>query len=723
MKQIPYHQAISEILIKEDNRPIPLHILINKLKRQYHINNTKIIENSIIAMIDNGEIKQLSTSKSLVIKHLISDEIISKEVIQGVIRINSSQNGFVSLANEKEAKYFVPKTKLNGALDGDMVEISLLKMITTKDQKPSNYLDAQVNKVIEHKKNYFTGTFKLISPNNYAIKVDDQKFYFDVKLNDFSQLVHGSKILFNVQEYKEDVAIAEVKKIIGHESDVGNDILSLVYDVGVEPEFPQEILDIANKLKIDWDPKNNKNRKDLTDKNFITIDPTSSKDYDDSFYLEKLPDNSYILNVAIADVGHFVKYNSPLAKEALKRGTSIYLTDRVIPMYPHIISDDLCSLNPNVVRFSINCEMHIDNQGNFLDIKVYSAAIKSKRRFSYDEVNDYFNLKNNLNNDDKNIIKMLDNAKELHEILRKKKNEEGFIDFDIKEPKIIVDETGFPIDIELYETGEAQKMIEDFMIAANEATTIFALDNNIPFIYRTHEKPDAIKIQEFNKLLKRINFNSRLDLSDITSKKIAKWLKDNEQHNMIEIARKVLLQSMSKAKYSEELSRHFGIASDNYTHFTSPIRRFPDTLVSQLFHMYLFDKDEYSDEERRNIKRDIKEFAKLSSDKEVIATHLGFDVNEMKFAEYMTKHINEHYEGIITSVNKFGVFVQLDNTIEGLIHITNLRNDFYTYNDETSTLIGRNSRIELHVGDKVEVETISANKETKKIDFALVKKL
>lgn len=721
MKIIKFHQTIAQIMLNE-TRPIPVRILVQKIKKTIHSKDERSIEISIQQMIDNGELKQL-TSKSLVIKHLVSDELASNEQIEGIIKINASQNGFVYKENEKEASFFVPKNKLNGALDGDKVLISPLKMYLTNNDKENNFVDAQVNEIIEHKKNYFTATFKILEPNKYFVKVDDPKFYFNVILRDISNLTNNAKILFEVEEYKEDVAYGEVKKIIGHESDVGNDILSLVYNVGIEPEFSEQILKEADKLKIEWDPKNPKNRKDLTDKNFITIDPASSKDFDDSFYLEKKEDGTFILNIAIADVGHFIKYNSILANEALKRGTSIYLTDRVIPMYPHYISDDLCSINPNVVRFSMNCEMHIDQLGNIKKIDVYPAAIKSKRRFSYDEVNALFDNKDELKNDDQNIILMLKNAKELHDILRKKKQDEGFIDFDIKEPIIIVNEKGKAVDIKLYETGEAQKMIEDFMIAANEAVTIFALKHKLPFIFRTHDQPEPLKIEEFNKLLKRIDFNSRLDLSDITNKKIADWLRSNENHKMIDIARTLLLHSMQKAKYSEELKQHFGIASKNYTHFTSPIRRFPDTLVSQLFHMYLFNKDEYSDEDRNNIKKQINEFANIANEREIIATKLGFDVNEMKFAEYMIDHLDENYIGMITSVNKFGVFVQLANTIEGLIHIKNMNNDFYNYQEETSTLIGRNTRMELHVGDKVEVKVIGANKDTRKIDFSLVNKI
>lgn len=520
-KIIPYHKEISETLISENNRPIPLKILYQKCQKKYKIYNFSLFQKSINLMIEDGEIRELSKTKSLVIKHLISDEIIKNEKYIGIIKINSKQNGFVNLLDEKEAKFFIPKIKLNGALDGDKVEISPLKTYITTNSKISNFKDATVNKILEHKKNYYTGTFRSTHPNVYKIEVDDSKFYYDVKIDDISGLTNGTKILFHVNEFSNDIAKSSVIKIIGHESDVGNDILSLVYNSGIEPEFSDEIINISNNLKVFWDEKKDKYRRDLRNKNFITIDPESSKDFDDSIFVTKSSNGDYILNVAIADVGHYVRYNSLLSNEALKRGTSVYLTDRVIPMYPHKISDDICSLNPGVDRLTINCEIIIDSEGNFKNINAYPGIINSKRRFIYDEVNDFFNKTNNLENDSSEIKQMLNISYELHKILRKKKKEEGYIDFEIKEPIIIVDEKGKPIEIKIYKSGEAQRMIEDFMIAANEAITIFAIKNKLPFIYRTHENPDPLKIEELNKLFKRINFNSRLDVKNITSKRIS----------------------------------------------------------------------------------------------------------------------------------------------------------------------------------------------------------
>ena len=725
IKKIPFHEIIAQAMLSEHGRPIPLAILVNKIRKNYDVKNARQLEASINAMINDGELKQLNVSKSIKIQHLIGEEVLPNTVHHGILHLNSHGHGIVELEDNKEAIFYIHKTKLNNALNVDTVEIEELKEYPSVDEKIQFHMhDAQVDKIIVRKKHLFSGTFhKDNEHHTYFIDVDDPKFYLPITLKEWEKVPNDTKILMDIDEFDDNGAIAKVKKEIGSEDKVGTDISGLVYDAGFEPEFSSPAQKQADELKIDWDPIHPSSRRDLTKENFVTIDPKESKDFDDSFNVRELDDGSFILNVAIADVGNFVRFESPLFKEALRRSTSLYLPDRTIPMYPLILSDDLCSINPNVVRYVINCEMHIDSNGKLLSTNAYPAAIISKRRFNYDEVNAYFADPNSLPNDSQAIKDMLNTGRKLHEILRKKRTSEGFIDFDIKEPIILLDEKGFPYDIKIHQTGIAQRMVEDFMLDANEAITLFALNHKIPFIYRIHDRPEPKKLAEFSKLIRRIPYQSHLDLDHFSSPDLVKWLQTNEHHKKIEIARKLLLQSMSKAIYSEQLADHFGIASKNYTHFTSPIRRFPDTLVSELLHMFVFEPDEYTDDERERIKQKIIDYAKRASDLERLATDLGFDVNEMKFAEYMTQFLGKHFVGTITSVNKFGVFVQLDNTIEGLIHITNMTNDFYNYDEETSTLIGKNTRSELHVGDKVEVEVVGADKHTKKIDFKLIAKL
>jgi len=467
--QAEYHQKILKVILAENGRPIPLGILLNKLKIERHNFYLKDQTIKLInQMIANGELKQLRDSKKIVMGYLNAEPDLS-QYYEGTISINSSGMGFITVPPNKKSEYFVHKINLNGALNGDIVQFVALKKEPFKDLK-----DAKITKIISHQKDFYVCILNKKNDHEYSLIPDDNKMYLPIFLDSIANLVDGQKILVKVYDYQEDKAYATVSRILGHKDDVGIDILSVLYDKNVNPEFPPEALQQANKLKLDIDNYQKSIRKDLRSLPIVTIDPATSKDFDDAIYSEKLPNGDYHLFVCIADVAHYVSLNSPLDEEAVKRGCSIYLVDRVVPMLPHILSNDLCSLNPGVERLTITCEMVIDNVGNFKDIKVYPAIIKSHRRFSYDEVNDFFAKKNNLNDDDLDVKTSLLTSLEIHYILDKYKKQRGYIEFEIPEPIIIVDKTGFPIEIRNRQSGTAQKMIEDFMVAANEAVTIYA---------------------------------------------------------------------------------------------------------------------------------------------------------------------------------------------------------------------------------------------------------
>jgi ribonuclease R len=423
-------------------------------------------------MIDNlvsqGTLKRLNKNNFIVLGY-VDAPIDESNLLEGNISINLNGSGFITLENEKKAKYFVHKMNLNGALNGDKVQFALMQ------KKPKADLhDAKVIKVVGHAKDFYVGIFHNDKNGQYKIKIDDEKFYLDVKLDSTEGLTDGLKILIKINTYEKAVAYGSVSRIIGHTSDVGVDILSIVYDNGVEPDFPDPVLDYAKKITLDINENERKIRKDLTKLPIVTIDPKTSKDFDDAIYVKKIDGHKYFLSVSIADVSHYVKYKSVLDDEALNRGCSIYLVDRVIPMLPHNLSDDICSLNPNVERLTLTCDMDVNSEGKMSNIRVYPSIIKSHRRFAYDEVNEYFNKTSNLEKDEAEVKHMLDEALELHRILDKAKLKRGYINFEIPEPIIIVDDKGFPIDIKKRESGTAQHMIEDFMVMANEAVTRYA---------------------------------------------------------------------------------------------------------------------------------------------------------------------------------------------------------------------------------------------------------
>lgn len=704
-------QKILEI-VKNDKYPIPSGIVLKKIEQEL---NNKKLKKEVYFLID----KLLKERKLVMIKNKLvypsNRKIVFDEskVMEGMLSINSKQSGFIALDNEKEAKYFVSYENLNNALDGDRV-----KFISSNEKLPKrDLLCAKIITVVERNKDYFVGVYKKDN-NGYSIIVDDEKFKFQVILNDTNRLVDGNKILFKINKFEDKTAFASVVKIIGHINDVGVDILSIVYDNGITPEFDKKIIDETSNLKFKKTSEDIKIRKDLTSLPIITIDPESSKDFDDAIYVKKESNNLYKLFVCIADVSYYVQPNTELDFSSLSRGCSIYLVDGVIPMLPHVLSDDICSLNPNTERFSITCEMEIDNNGNFKNIKVYPSIIKSHRRFTYKEVNDFFD-DNNLQDIDSEILESLNDARELHNILSISKKQRGYIEFDIPEPKIIIDKDGKPIDILIKKSGKAEKMIEDFMIAANEAVTIYAINKKWPFIYRVHEKPEVDKLKLFFIEAKKMGLKIS-NRENVTPKTINKWLEDNKLNPNFDLMNVMLLRSMSKAKYSIENVGHFGLASKNYTHFTSPIRRYSDLIIHRIFWMFDFLKEKYTNEERNQLVNELNNICKLSSEKEQVSINTERDVNDLKFAEYMEKHIGESFNATVVSVSSFGVFIELENTINGLIKLSNLKNDYYVFNKETHELIGKNTNKKFTIGTKVIAKVLESNKKTRKIEFELV---
>jgi ribonuclease R len=430
--------------------------------------------------------------------------------VKGTIHLNAAGNGFITLIGEQKATFYVQKTNVNGAQDGDIVEA-----VKTNFDTPGDLIDAKVMEVIEHSKDYYVGEFALDKLGKYQVILDDQKNTLKIMLNNINGLVNGSKILIHVTDYKANgIAYGEVTKILGHKTDVGVDIMSIVYDNGVNPDFSDEVLNYAKTIKLDIDEEQARVRTDLSDKPIITIDPATSKDFDDAFYCEKRGEK-YFLSVSIADVSHYVKYDDILDKEALRRGCSIYLVDRVIPMLPHNLSDDLCSIVEHQPRFALTCDMVINKTGETEDIKVYPTIINSHRRFSYDEVNDYFANHQVFEKEEKAVVQSIDVGLELSDILKKMKDARGYIAFDVPKANIVVDEHGEPVDITREVHGRAQEMIEDFMVAANEAVTVYAKKHNFPFVYRIHEKPDEKRLATFAIEAKKLGFKITTDIDDI----------------------------------------------------------------------------------------------------------------------------------------------------------------------------------------------------------------
>lgn len=638
----------------------------------------------------------------------------NSHLLKGRLSVNKKGFGFV-IVDGRDEDIYIDAKNMNGALNNDLVVVEELKGQNGKKT------EGRVVKVLKKENNLIVGEYKIIDGNPHFIP-DDKKLKMEIILDnkDLDDLVDGHKIQVSiVKEMGKYKYLGEVVKIIGHKNDPGVDILSIIYDHGINDTFTDEVMEEVNALPSEVLDSDRKGRKDLTDMTIFTIDGDDTKDIDDAISLKVLDNGNYELGVHIADVSYYVKEDTPLDLEAYDRGTSVYLADRVIPMLPHKLSNGICSLNENEDRFAMSCVMEIDNKGKVVSYDIFESIIRSRKKMTYKNVNKI--LEENIIPEGyepfaDTLIKMLD----LAHILRKMKENRGYIDFGIDEAKIIVDEKGKAIDIVKRYRGEGENLIEDFMIAANETVATHIYYMNLPFVYRIHGKPNEEKIDRFIKFISVLGYKINGKIKDVqptTIKYILEQLKDKEEYHILS---SMMLRSMQKAVYDKNNIGHFGLGSKCYTHFTSPIRRYPDLTVHRLLRKYLF-KNQINNEVIEYWDNKLTYLTEHSSEKERDSVDCEREVDDMKKAEYMMNHIGEEYEGIISSVTSFGMFVELPNLIEGLVKIDSLNDDKYIYDETTFSIRGDKNKRGYRLGDKVRIKVVGANKEAKTIDFELVK--
>ena len=628
-------------------------------------------------------------------------------------KISVSEKGFGFILMEDEEDIHVNKEHLNGAMDGDMVIAEIINVNTGAKK------EGRVLRVATRDYGVIVGEY-IYNNGNPTVIPKDKKIKQKIVLTKESikNAVDGHIVVLNfIKKLENNTILAEIKTIIGHKNDVGVDVEEIVYKNNFSPNFPDDVLEEASKLPDRVLEEDKIGRRDLTDLTIFTIDGDDTKDIDDAVSIKKLDNGNYELGVHIADVSYYVKPGTRLYEEAYERGTSVYLVDRVIPMLPHKLSNGICSLNPNVERLTQSCVMEIDPKGNVVSHEIFESVIKSRIQMTYKKVNKWL---------DEGIVEEgyetfkddLSLMKELADIIRKRRESRGAIDFDTDEAKILADEKGVPIDVILRDRASGEKMIEDFMIIANEtvATHIFYME--LPFIYRVHGTPKEEKINDFldfigtlgYKITGKININYPSSIENILMQ-----LKDKKEYKILST---LMLRAMQKAVYQKENIGHFGLASKIYTHFTSPIRRFPDTTVHRLLRTYLYENDR-SKKTIDYFNEYLPVLAEHASLKEREAIDCEREVEDMKMAEYMMSHIGEEFTGIISGVTSFGMFVQLPNMIEGLVHISDISGDYYNYDEKTMSLIGQKNKRRYRIGDEVTVICKSASKEESFIDFEL----
>jgi ribonuclease R len=632
----------------------------------------------------------------------------------GIFVANRRGFGFVTVEGE-DKDYFVPQVNVNGAVNGDEVVIR----VTDEIKREAAVL--QINK--RNLDNMLVGEFYVKDEKNF-IKLDDDKLNIIIEIPDGDTMgaVTGHKVIVKINNKIEKTNYYQGKiiRILGHKDDPGVDILSIAAKFKINDVFPDAVLEELKSIPSEVSREELKGRKDLTGETIFTIDGDDTKDIDDAVSIKKNADGNYTLGVHIADVSHYVKEHTALGDEAFNRGTSSYLANTVIPMLPHQLSNGICSLNPNEIRLAISCVMEIDATGKIVDSDIFPSYIKSRKQMTYKNVNMILE-KNIIPEGYEDFADDLRLMAELSKIIRKNKVEKGYIEFDIDEAKIITDENGKAIDIKKRERGTGENLIEDFMIAANEtiASTISYMD--LPFIYRVHGLPDQDKIKNFLHFVGVLGYKVNANIKNITPKTIQNILKQLEDSKEYPILSSMLLRSMQKAVYDSVNIGHFGLASKFYTHFTSPIRRFPDLTVHRLVRTYLFES-KIDNTTIDYFNQSLPIVAKQSSDRERAADECERAVEDMKMAEYMESHIGEVYKGVIDTVTNYGLYVELPNLVEGLIKMDDLNDDYYFYNEETYSLIGKHSKKRFMLGDEVEIIVESVVKEKGLINFKLNKK-
>ncbi|UNL84715.1 ribonuclease R [Priestia koreensis] len=611
---------------------------------------------------------------------------------------------------------FIPPNETGNAMHGDIV----LARVATKSS--GSRQEGTIVKIIERGTKEIVGTYTE-SRNFGFVIADDKKIVSDIFIPKKAKngAIDGHKVIVRLTSYPEGrmSAEGEVIEILGHKNDPGVDIISVIHKHGLPTAFPENVLQQANDTPETINEDEIKNRRDLRDQMIVTIDGADAKDLDDAVTVTKLDNGHYKLGVHIADVSYYVTEDSAIDVEAQDRGTSVYLVDRVIPMIPHRLSNGICSLNPQVDRLTLSCEMEINSHGEVVKHEIFQSVIKTTERMTYSDVKKILDDKDpELLERYEPLVPMFELMGELAGVLRKKRMDRGAIDFDFKEAKVLVDEEGKPSDVVLRERSVAERLIEEFMLVANETVAEHFHWMKIPFIYRIHEEPNEEKLTRFFEFVANFGYTIKGKGNDVHPRALQELLEEVHGNPEEMVVSTVMLRSMKQARYAPDSLGHFGLSTEFYTHFTSPIRRYPDLIVHRLIRTYLIE-GKVDENTRAKWAELLPEIAEHSSNMERRAVDAERETDDMKKAEYMADKVGEVFDGIISSVTNFGVFVELENTVEGLIHVSDLTDDYYRYDDRQYAMIGERTGNVLRIGDEITVRVVDVNKEERSVDFVV----
>ncbi|QJS97988.1 ribonuclease R [Dolosigranulum pigrum] len=636
--------------------------------------------------------------------------------------------GFVMVEDEGIDDIFVPAKATKLAFDGDTVEVEITE---APDPSGKRSAEGKITRIIERKTEQVIGEFIPYTDDEIA----DYNLYGYVK----AKLKKGPEHIIQIEmsglnptrgeivsvdithypAYKGEDMRGVVTETIGHKDEPGIEILSIVHKHNIRSEFPDEVLAEAEQVPDQISAADLKGRRDLRGQQIITIDGADAKDLDDAVTVERLDNGHFQLGVHIADVSHYVREDSALDKEAFERGTSSYLTDRVIPMLPQRLSNGICSLHPKVDRLTLSCEMEINQQGNVVAYDIFPSVIRSVERMTYEAVNHILEEKHpQTRKQYQSLVPMLEEMAELHHILEQKRRHRGAIDFDSDEAKIIVDKDGKAIDIELRERRVGERLIESFMLAANETVSEHYSKADLPILYRVHEQPDESKMKRFLEFITTFGLTAQASKDSITPKDlqgVMDRIKDEPYEAVISM---LLLRSMQQARYDVDPIGHYGLGADYYSHFTSPIRRYPDLILHRLIHYY--DEIGRSQQDKKRWESRLPDMAKHSSEAERRAIDAERETDELKKTEFMADKVGQEFMGTIISITGFGMFIQLPNTVEGLVHVSMMDDDYYRFDEDHLVMIGERTGKVFRIGQPIKVKLMRADVEEVQIDFSIV---
>lgn len=708
-------QSIEEIIKQPDYEPMS----VSDFQDALGLNSADSFRDLIKVLVELEQTGLIQRTKTDRYQRKESKKSKQSKLIQGTLSQNKKGFAFLRPEDDEMDDVFIPPTKINRAMDGDTV---LVELQNSKGEHKGK-LEGEVKSIEKHSVTQVVGTYSEARHFGFVLP-DDKRIMQDVFIPKGHNLgaIDGHKVLVQITKYADgtDNPEGQVSAILGHKNDPGVDILSIIYQHGIEIEFPDKVLEEAEAVPDEIKPSEIEGRRDLRNELTITIDGADAKDLDDAISVKKLDNGHTQLTVSIADVSYYVTEGSALNEEAYDRATSVYLVDRVIPMIPHRLSNGICSLNPQVDRLTLSCQMELDERGHVVNHEIFDSVIHSNYRMTYDEVNEIITDQNEDTRKQYNeVTPMLDLAKDLSERLINMRKGRGEIDFDISEAKVLVNDEGIPTDVELRKRGEGERLIESFMLAANETIAEHFDRLNVPFIYRVHEQPKSERLRQFFDFITNFGLMIKGTGEEVHPSTLQKIQQEVEGQPEQMVISTMMLRSMQQARYDDVNLGHFGLSAEHYTHFTSPIRRYPDLIVHRLIRKYLIDKT-MDDKTLNKWEEALPEIADHTSQRERRAIEAERDTDELKKAEYMVQHIGEEYEGIISSVANFGMFIELPNTIEGMVHVSEMTDDYYHFDERQMAMIGERQAKVFRIGDPVKIKVVNVDVDERMIDFQIV---